>query len=177
MEEDPTSHKEDEFVRLLTTHHDDLLRFVRTLIPNASDAEDVFQRASVSLWKKHDEFDNSRSFFSWACRFVHFEVMNYRKRVSRDRLTFSDDIIEMLAEEAVEVQPTLELRRKALESCISKLDTDDRLLLERRYSEHGSVARLSEDLNCTPRQLYKSLERLRRSLMLCVDATTKESVS
>ena len=64
MEKNSNTAQEEAFVLALTSHHEALLRFVRTLVPNASDAEDVFQRASVSLWKKHEDYDPSRSFYT-----------------------------------------------------------------------------------------------------------------
>lgn len=173
-EQSPSSDQEERFVHELTAHHDALLRFVKTMVPHAADAEDVFQRASVSLWKKHHEFDATRSFYPWACRFVHYEVLNYRKRAARDRLSFSEELIDMLAAEQIEAQPELEQRRKALNFCIDKLSAENQRILQRRYEENRTVASLADEWKRTPKQLYKILEKLRRNLSLCVDAATKE---
>ncbi|MEM1294166.1 MAG: sigma-70 family RNA polymerase sigma factor [Verrucomicrobiota bacterium] len=174
--EPPTPASDDEqFVTLLTSHHERLLGFVKTLIPNRADAEDVFQRGTVSLWQKHGEYDPKRPFFPWACRFLHFEVLNYRKRMARDRLCFSEDILEKLAEEQVEQQPLLDARREALDLCIDKLSPHEQTILNRRYGEKGSISSLAEDLGVTSKQLYKTLERIRRNLSLCLDRTTAAS--
>lgn len=166
---------DEHFVTLLTSHHDRLLGFVKTLIPNRADAEDVFQRGTVSLWQKHAEYDPERPFFPWACRFLHFEVLNYRKRIARDRLCFSDDLLEKLAEEQVEEQPVLDARREALDSCIEKLSAHEQTVLERRYREKGSIAGLADDLGVTPKRLYKTLERIRKNLSLCLNRATATS--
>ena len=164
--------QEEVFVRELTSHHDALMRFVRILIPNGSDAEDIFQKASVTLWKKHLDYDQSRPFYTWACRFLHFEVLNHRKKMARDRLSFSEDLIESLAVEHNEVKPELESRRLALNRCIEKLSYNDQKILQRRYQENNTIAELALELNRPVKQLYKSLEKLRRSLFLCVGRTT-----
>lgn len=160
---------EEEFVSLLTEHHQRLLRFVHTLVPNRADAEDIFQKATVALWRKQDEFDSGRPFYPWACRFLHFEVMNYRKRAARDRLTFSEELIDLLAAEQVSLQPELEDRRAALDHCLEKLTEKEGAILERRYGESKSVASLASELKLTPKQLYKKLESIRRQLALCID--------
>jgi len=171
----PERDAEEQFVHLLTTHHDRLLRFVKTLVPHATDAEDVFQRGSVSLWKKHDEYDSSQPFFPWACRFLHFEVLNYRKKAARDRLTFSEDLVELLATETLEEQPVLEQRTAALESCLAKLRDSDHKILHRRYAERDTVADLASELGVPPRKLYKTLENLKRKLSLCLDRALASS--
>ena len=166
---------EEQFVILLTSHHGRLLGLVKTLIPNPADAEDVFQRGTVSLWQKHAEYDPQRPFFPWACRFLHFEVLNYRKRMARDRLCFSEDILEKLAAEQIEEQPVLDARIEALDQCIEKLSAHEQTVLHRRYQEKGSVSSLAEDLGVSPKQLYKTLERIRKNLSLCLDRTTTTS--
>ena len=174
MENNSNTAREEAFVHALTSHHDALLRFVRTLVPHASDAEDVFQRASVSLWKKHEDYDPSRSFYTWACRFVHFEVLNYRKRAARDRLSFSEDLIESLAEDQIQSEPRLENRRQALAACIGKMPSEDQKILQRRYEENSTIAELAKELKRPAKQLYKHLERIRRNLYLCVDRSLNQ---
>ena len=171
MEEDipESADGEEKFVSLLTSHHDRLLGFVKTLIPNLADAEDVFQRGTISLWQKRDDFDPTRPFFPWACRFLHFEVLNYRKRMARDRLCFSEELLDQLAAEQIEEQTKLDIRREALDRCIEKLSSHEQSVLRRRYHEQGSVSGLAEDLGVTAKQLYKTLERIRRNLSVCLD--------
>ncbi len=92
--------------------------------------------------------------------------------MARDRLSFSEDLIESLAVEHNEVMPELENRRLALNRCIEKLSYNDQKILQRRYQENNTIAELALELNRPVKQLYKSLEKLRRSLFLCVGRTT-----
>ena len=46
--------RHDEFLRLYSSHHRLLYRYVLTLLGRPSDADDVMQNASVILWKKFD---------------------------------------------------------------------------------------------------------------------------
>ena len=47
------------------------------LLPNEQDAQDVFQRTSLVLWQKFDQFDSDRDFLPWACGVAHYEVRNF----------------------------------------------------------------------------------------------------
>ena len=174
MENDSNTTRDEAFVHVLTSHHDALLRFVRTLVPHANDAEDLFQRASVSLWKKHEDYDPNRSFYTWACRFIHFEVLNYRKRAARDRLSFSEDLIQSLAQDQIEFEPRLENRRHALAACIGKMPCEDQKVLQRRYEENCTITELTKELKRPAKQLYKHLERIRRNLYLYVDRSLNQ---
>ena len=174
MENDSNTTRDEAFVHALTSHHDALLRFVRTLVPHANDAEDLFQRASVSLWKKHEDYDPNRSFYTWACRFIHFEVLNYRKRAARDRLSFSEDLIQSLAQDQIEFEPRLDNRRHALAACIGNMPCEDQMVLQRRYEENSTITELTKELKRPAKQLYKHLERIRRNLYLYVDRSLNQ---
>jgi RNA polymerase sigma-70 factor (ECF subfamily) len=45
-----------EFIRLLSLHTSSIYTYIRVLIPNRTDAEDVFQETSRTLWEKFDEY-------------------------------------------------------------------------------------------------------------------------
>ena len=47
MDSDP----QIEFVRLLLRHERRIYAFIRSLLPNRDDAEDVLQETSIVLWK------------------------------------------------------------------------------------------------------------------------------
>ncbi|MEM0970294.1 MAG: hypothetical protein AAGJ31_13130 [Verrucomicrobiota bacterium] len=77
-----------------------------------------------------------------------------------------------MVEEQIGEQPDLDARRQTLDLCLEKLSDKDRKLLHRRYHESGTVADLAGDLNASPKQLYKTLERIRANLSRCLDAHT-----
>jgi RNA polymerase sigma factor (sigma-70 family) len=66
--------------------------FVVTLLPASGDADEVFQRTSVILWRKFSEFRPGTDFVSWACRVAHLEALNYLRARQRDRLLFDEPL-------------------------------------------------------------------------------------
>ena len=70
--------------------------------------------------------------------------------------------------------PELEARREALDGCLERLGDDDREMLKRRYASKLTVAQLAEETGESVHRLYYSLERIRNSLVACVDKTMRQ---
>lgn len=160
----------EAFVQLLAQHRQELYRFVFTILPNKSDADDVLQQTSVILWRKFHQFDPNSDFVRWACRVAHFEVRDFRKRQARDRHKFwTDELVDQLVDIRLSDWDVLEDRRCALRQCVEQLPPGDRRILEGRYSPEMTIKALSENLGQPANTLYKSLNRIRRSLIACVE--------
>ncbi len=143
--------------------------FIATLLPHRADADDVFQKTSVILWRKFGEFDPATDFVAWACRVAQLEVHNFHRVERRRPVVFDDALISQLAEERMTVEPRLLLRREALQFCLEKLPADNRRLVEKCYAEHGNIHQAAQLLGQSVHTLYKKLSRIRKSLRECVE--------
>lgn len=167
---DPTpSDRQAEFVQLLNAAHRRLLAYLVSIVGNVQDAEDVLQRASVTMWQKFDGFESGTNFLAWASTIAFYEARNFQRLSARSRLVFSDDLLQTLAEERLQDTDQIEARHEALNSCLQKLDEPARRLLEAAYLEEGSVVALAEKLGRAPQTLYNKLNLLRRRLFQCVE--------
>ncbi len=158
----------EEFVRLLAGSEHEIYRYIFALVPNADDARDIMQETAVALWRKVSDYDPGQPFVPWACRFAFYEVHNFRKHRQRAML-LSDEALEVLAVDSVARQDVVDARRKALSRCLEKLQEEDRNLLQRRYWDASSIKELAEETRRSVHTLYKTLERIRRSLFECVN--------
>ncbi len=158
----------DEFVALYTRHEQELFRFVATLVPVRSDAEDVAQDTARVLWQKFGEFDRERPFLPWACTVARFEVLNYLQRTRTHRKHFSSAVVEELADQRLVVDERLAAQKAVLEACLKQLPADDRLLLEERYRDQASLVARAEELDRSVNALYKRLGRIRSRITDCV---------
>lgn len=157
-----------EFIRLLNAGHRRLLGYLVSLVGNRHDAEDVLQRASVTMWRRFGTFETGTDFFAWACTVAFYEAKNFLRAAARSRLQFSDELLEILAaERAVDTAHT-DVRHAALEGCLAKLDESAARLVEAAYFEEGSVLALAEKLGRAPQTLYNKLNGIRRALADCV---------
>lgn len=160
----------EQFVALFAEHREEVFRFILSILPHQADAEDVFQRTSVVLWRKFHNFTPGTSFFRWAARVAQLEVLDYCKKRGRDKIGYwSTDLVEAIADTREEEEGRLAEQRQALGDCLSRLRPRDRELVELRYTTKISSKALAESLGKPAVTVYKSLARVRRWLYECIE--------
>ncbi|MEI9892644.1 MAG: sigma-70 family RNA polymerase sigma factor [Chthoniobacter sp.] len=167
---DPTepSPSSEQFITLLNTAHGRLLGFLRVMLGNNADAEDVLQRASMTIWRKFGDYDASKDFFSWASSFAFYEAKNFQRVSARSRLHFDDELMQRLAEERVRDLDHREARLAAMDQCVEELSPADRELVREFYLNNTEVAELAGRSGRAPQTLYNKLNTLRRLLGDCM---------
>ncbi|MFK7819197.1 MAG: sigma-70 family RNA polymerase sigma factor [Planctomycetaceae bacterium] len=160
-----------EFVRLWTQHQNEVRRYVFMLLPRKADADDVLQETSASLWSKFAEYDSSKPFVAWAVRFARIEVLRFRQKQSREKLVFSDEVLELLCETVIGETSMLEKRRRALDGCLQKLNNDERQVLLARYASRTTIRERAEREGVSVHKLYYVVEKLRGRLLECINST------
>ena len=145
-----------------------IFAYIRTLVPNNADAEDVYQHVCLTLWNKFSEFDQERDFFFWACGVAYFTVCNFRRSVQRDRHFFSQELVETMSKERQSHLGNHNVRLESLRDCFKKLDSGDQELLLRATLEKQSIKHFAEEAGKTVQTLYNRLSTLRRELAECI---------
>jgi RNA polymerase sigma-70 factor (ECF subfamily) len=173
-EEAVGSDRHTQFLRLYTKHQHRILAYVFMLVPNRTDAEDLLQDTAVLLWEKFDQFEAGTDFAAWACRVAFLTVSNHRKRFTRSKLLFSDDLLEAVADRALELAPHLDDRRDALQECMKRLEDRDRRMIMARYEPGGGAGRAADVSGRTIQATYKALYRIRKALFDCVTLRVAE---
>ena len=83
-----TEENYEEKIRLVFSP---LLNYTRSRVYNKSDAFDVVQETALILTQKQNDFDSNKSFYSWAFRICHFQILKYLSRKKRNReFSFED---------------------------------------------------------------------------------------
>jgi RNA polymerase sigma-70 factor, ECF subfamily len=155
-----------EFVRLFSRDQGRLFRYVVALVPNLQDAEDVLSETTVTLWREFSHFEQGTNFFAWARRIAHLRAHVYYR--GRDR-RLPEEVLEALAAEAVSRETEADPRLSYLAECREKLPAADHDLLERRYVDNVRVQDLARQLGRPVNSVSKSLGRIRRMLLECVN--------
>jgi RNA polymerase sigma-70 factor, ECF subfamily len=158
----------ERFITLLNANHGRLLGFLRVMLGNNADAEDVLQRASLTMWRKFADFDQSLDFFPWASSFAFYEAKNFQRTAARSKLHFDDELMARLAEERVADLEQRDARFEAMEKCIEEMDLPSRDLVREFYLNDMQVEALAQRLGRAPQTLYNKLVILRRLLGECV---------
>ena len=164
--------KKAEFSERLLRHQTQLFGYIYSLVRDFDDADDLFQQTSLVLWDKFDQFDATKSFINWACGVARYEVLNFVRSRSRNRLYFSDELNLALieAQESLEHEQ-LEERRHALAGCMKKLRGRDLELLETCYGRSLCIQDVARTSGRSTHSIHNSLRRIRRVLFECVRRT------
>ena len=166
--------KQEEFVMLFSRHQPDLRRYIYSLCGNLGDTDDILQNCSIALWRKFEQYDSSMPFKNWAFRFAYFEVMKFHDQ-SKKMKVLQDETRELLNLEFAEEEDKRNAQRHFLGACIAQLDEKDQKLIKLRYEEKMTVKRINEMYSETGKKIYRSLERIRSKLLLCVNYKLLES--
>ena len=161
---------DSEFVALLTEHQSSLRYYVASLLPGDLAAADVAQQANATIWKKRDDFELGTNFKAWIFSIARYEVLNYRKKDSRDRLVFSEEMEDLIAAELPERAGDIDRKQEALKGCLQKLKPADRDLIQHRYFKGTPLAEYASEINRSVGSLKVTLHRIRNRLLHCVES-------
>jgi RNA polymerase sigma-70 factor (ECF subfamily) len=165
-------HNESEqFIQALTASQNSLYGYILSLLPDRAAAEDVLQEVNLTAWKKRADFSPGTSFVAWASKIAYFHVLSHRRRMSRDRLVFDDDVLDYLAERQAERAEAVGPRARALKRCLEKLPDNQRALVQQRYAPGGSVQDIAAAAGRKVGAISQSLYRIREALLKCVEQT------
>jgi len=162
-----------EYVQLMTQHQIALRTFIVSLLPGNANVSDVLQETNLVLWQKRNKFKHGTKFLAWAFTIARYEAMHERDRSKRDgRLIFSDELVNALADPEHESEYNDEKNERhltALEHCMTKLESDERELINHRYTQGKSLEKLAEDCGKSPGSLRVALFRIRAALKKCIE--------
>ncbi|MBI1367933.1 MAG: sigma-70 family RNA polymerase sigma factor [Planctomycetes bacterium] len=164
----PTHDQTRDFVRSFAAHEHEIYRYILALLPDTTQAQDVFQDTAVTLWEKIDTYDPARPFVAWALGIAHLKVLSHRKKFARQPHLLSDATLQLVADQYDAERDQLETQMAALQDCLAQLKPHERALLAARYDAVAPIADYAARTGKAVNTLYKSLDRLRRRLLECV---------
>ncbi len=169
---EPSDLDREEFARLFSRNARRIYGFIMTLVFNHHDAEEVFQNTNVVLWNKFADFEPGSNFFAWASRIAYYEMLSLMKQKRRSR-TFSDEALELLADQAVTLSDQSSQRYEALEECLAHLTAPDRELLQQRYFYERPPKQIAALQARSVHSVYRALSRIHNALLNCVQRNLK----
>lgn len=156
-----------EFTGLFTREARGIYGYILSLVLSQADAEEIFQGTSLVLWEKFSEFEAGSNFYAWACRIAFFEVQNFRRR--KKPVPLSNEFIELMSQQTLEMTAELDDRQRALEGCLQKLPDRDRDVICRRYYDGWSPKQIAEQVQKSVYHVYRTLNRVHEQLFSCIE--------
>lgn len=163
----------ERFARFLTDHQSNLYAFIMSLTASGPAAADILQETNRALLEHRGDFDGEREFLPWALTFARHQVLAFRQKRVRERMTFDDDVFERIAARAQERAAGHGSRLSALSDCLEKLPADDRRTVERHYAGGESVEEIARATTRPAGSVAVRLFRLRKALADCVERRVK----
>jgi RNA polymerase sigma-70 factor (ECF subfamily) len=165
---DNDSKRQERFVRLFAANEPAIRAFVRRLIPTREDTNDVMQEVAVAIWRKFKPQYGNEDFRRWAFGVARFEVLAWRRDKARDRHILDEDVLNLLADDALVCENSLDSKRDAMTNCLDKLAAPQRELLLAAYEEHQSIQAVAKRSGRSVQGFYQWLYRVRTALLDCV---------
>jgi RNA polymerase sigma-70 factor (ECF subfamily) len=142
--------------------------YVGAVVRDFAARDDVLQEIAVAVLESFDRYDRTKPFQSWALGIARNQVHNYFRRISRDRLTFDEQIIAHLADAFDASAADFMQRLQLLGGCIDHLDDRARRVLEWRYRDDLKPAMIAQKMNSNANAVAKMLQRIRDRLRECI---------
>ena len=161
----------ERFEELLVALQPRLLLYIKSLVSNHHEAEDLLQRSNLILWRKRENFEPGSNFRAWAFAIARLEVCNQLRQLRRDQRVFSDHEEDFALAEGAR-HPESEIVNpealNALRDCLKRLPSHDQELVLMRYATDRTLGDYAKDLNRKPgtlkARLFKIRENLRKSI-------------
>ncbi len=159
-----------EFAKLIARHEREVQAYIFANVLNWDHADEIWQETSVRLWLEFSKYESGSNFAAWATRVAHFEILTWRKKGSRNKLVFDQSFVDAIeSEQKFFASWTTQARLKALDQCLERLTDDKKEILSRFYRPKSSAMAIAEAMNCSVESIYKSLQRIRKSLRNCIE--------
>lgn len=163
-----------DFAQLYAGGQSRLFAFICSLVGSHDLACDVLQETNIVMWEKQREFEIGTNFTAWSFRIAQYQVKAMREKQSRDRLVFSDEMLDLMAAESSVFSEQYEKRQAALDYCLSNLPARQGDLVRQRYMHGVSVKRIAMKASRSANAVAVQLHRVRKALMECVDRRLRQ---
>ena len=169
------SHDAQGIFEILVRENADMLTaYLRSLLDNTTDVDDLFQETMVVAWRRLADYDRTRPFGLWLRGIARNLVLaHYRKRASAPKWC-SHEVLEAIDKRFEKVATgagdTFRDRVEALLDCIQRLSDRLRQVIELAYGRGMSYREVALAINDQEDAVRKRAQRARSQLYDCLKA-------
>ena len=160
--------RSDQFFRLFMASQKRIYSYILMLVSNCNDADEIMQETSAVMWQKFDDFTLGTNFGAWAVKIARYEVLNYCKNKRRGHVLFDGEMLDLFAGPAENMTEDVDERLQALQTCLTKLNSRDRRLIQMHYEGGYTIKGVAESLDRSVQGMYKVMNRIHNSLLKCI---------
>lgn len=146
--------------------------FVRSLITDFHQSEEVLQRVAVALVRKYEQYDPGRPFAAWAIGCAKYEVLMFLREKGAERLLFDNALVEQIAQSYGRAEQNPLPIAQFLDECVEELDGRSRRAIQLRYGHNLRTLGIARQMQISDGAARMLLSRARTVLRKCVEIRT-----
>nr|AWJ66076.1 RNA polymerase ECF-type sigma factor [uncultured bacterium] len=132
------------FELLIIRHQEKLYSFIRRMLQNHEDTNDVLQNVFLKAWKYLNKFDGRSSFYTWIYRIAYNETIDQlNKNKKHFHQELSDVKLESELADTNSTIPTSEEISNKLFVAINTLPDKQKLVFNMKYFENKKYTEIS----------------------------------
>jgi RNA polymerase sigma-70 factor, ECF subfamily len=156
-----------EIARYFALSQPKLRSYLRSLVFNPSDVDDILQDVATIAIKNAAKFDPSRSISAWVMGIARNQVLKYIEKQRTQKVCFSVELVDAISTSAIK-DPRLEKSLDSLQECLGKIDSDKRSLLLKRHMPGVTARELAKEIGYTDSRMSRLLDSLYAALLRCI---------
>ena len=154
--------------------------YTSSLVTDHHQAEDVMSRIAVTVIKKFQQYDPTRSFEAWAMGIARFEILKFRRERARDRHFFAQDMLETIGDRCAAIFNEQTAQQRAhdeslLKECLKQVKGRGAQAMTMCYSENLRAEEIGQRLKMTAGAVRTMLHRVRGSVRRCIEQKKNEA--
>ena len=153
---------------LWTSAQTAVAHYIHALVRNPSDAKDVLQETALVLFRRFEEYDNSRPFLAWALGVARLQALGHHRDQGRSLVIFDDEVLDGITKNWCVLTRASSERAIFLETCLDRLPPRSKQLVTLRYLEELTAEEIATRLGSKGAAIRVALQRIREQLHDCV---------
>jgi len=133
------------FNLLVRQYQRKLYAFIRRMVTDHDEAQDVLQNTFIKAWTGLENFRGDSQLYSWLYRIAHNECLNHLRKMKRGLFVSNDTVIEQLTTTLDSSEHfNGDLIQKKLQHAVMRLPDKQRAVFTMRYFEGMKYETMSE---------------------------------
>ena len=159
----------EQLAALWTAAQSTVMGFIRTVVTNRTEADDLLQKTAMACVRKFADYDPQRPFPAWAVGIARFEVLAWRRAQATERHVFDDSLVERITESYERLAPRTGPIHDALAACLEEADGRGREAIDLFYGQEMQTQQVAESLDLSPGAVRTLIYRMRGALKKCIE--------
>ncbi|MBX2850364.1 MAG: sigma-70 family RNA polymerase sigma factor [Phycisphaeraceae bacterium] len=157
-----------DYARRLLASQPRLRAYVRSMVFNPGDVDDLLQDVATIGWERFASYDRDRPFDAWLLGVARNRVLQYFEAQKKRPNALSPETLTQLEGVAFDASEQADGLQEALEACLGKLARPDYDLVSQRYESGATNRSVAKQLAVSESKISRSLNRIYAQLLLCI---------